>query len=105
MVGSYKLFEPGLSLNLGDMANMLAREINETFKLGVQLSAPFLIVSFAYYVGLGVLTRLSPQIPVFFVAMPLQIVISTIVLALSVGGMMTVYLRHVQERLIPFVGI
>ena len=105
MVASYKLFEPGSSLNLGDMAYMLAREINDTFKLGVQLSAPFLVVSLAYYVGLGVLTRLSPQIPIFFVAMPLQIVISIIVLSLSIGGMMTVYLRHVQERLLPFVGV
>jgi len=105
MVASYKLFEPGSSLNLGDMAYMLAREINDTFKLGIQLSAPFLVVSLAYYVGLGVLTRLSPQIPIFFVAMPLQIVISIIVLSLSIGGMMTVYLRHVQERLLPFVGV
>jgi flagellar biosynthetic protein FliR len=70
----------------------------------VQLSAPFLIVSLAYYMGLGVLTRLSPQIPVFFVAMPLQIVVSTVVLALAIGGMMTVFLRSVQDHLQPFVG-
>ena len=36
MVASYKLFEPGSSLNLGDMAYMLAREINDTFKLEVK---------------------------------------------------------------------
>jgi len=104
MVESYILFKPGATPNLGDMAHSLARQIADTFSLGVQLSAPFLIVSLAYYMGLGVLTRLSPQIPVFFVAMPLQIVVSTVVLALAIGGMMTVFLRSVQDHLQPFVG-
>ena len=103
MVESYTLFKPGVAPNLGDMANLLARQLANTFSLGVQLSAPFLIVSLAYYMGLGVLTRLSPQIPVFFVAMPLQIVISTVVLALTIGGMMTVYLRYLQDNLQPFI--
>ncbi|MGY9001461.1 MAG: flagellar biosynthetic protein FliR [Rhodospirillales bacterium] len=54
--------------------------------------------------GLGVLTRLSPQIPIFFVAMPLQIVVSIVILALSMGGMMTVHLRYFRDNLQPFIG-
>ena len=65
MVESYMLFQPGISPNLGDMAQMMARQISDTFILGVQLSSPFFVVSLAYYMGLGVLTRLAPQIPVF----------------------------------------
>ncbi len=104
MVESYTLFQPGIAPNMGDMVHMFARQIADTFKLGVQLASPFLIVSLAYYMGLGVLTRLSPQIPIFFVAMPLQIVISILVLALSFSGMMVVFLNHVQENLQPFIG-
>ena len=90
--------------NIEDMTHMLARQITDSFALGVQLSAPFLVVSLAYYMGLGVLTRLSPQIPIFFVAMPLQIIISISVLSLTIGGMMMVFLRHVQDNLQPLVG-
>ena len=104
MVESYMLFKPGLAPNFGDMAQMMARQISDTFILGVQLSAPFIVVSLAYYMGLGVLTRLSPQIPVFFVAMPLQIIISTIIMSLAIGGMMTVYLKHFHENIRPLVG-
>ncbi|MBT3992146.1 MAG: flagellar biosynthetic protein FliR [Rhodospirillaceae bacterium] len=104
MVESYTLFQPGVAPNIGDMVHMLARQIADTFALGVQLASPFLVVSLAYYMGLGVLTRLAPQIPIFFVAMPLQIVISIVVLALSFGGIMVVFMRHVQENLQPFVG-
>ncbi len=104
MVESYTLFQPGLAMNLGDMVHMFARQVADTFRLGVQLASPFLVVSLAYYMGLGVLTRLSPQIPIFFVAMPLQIVISIAVLALTIGGMMTVFLGHVREGIQPFIG-
>ena len=104
MVESYALFKPGLTPNLGDMSQMISRQIADTFVLGVQLSAPFFVVSLAYYMGLGVLTRLSPQIPVFFVAMPLQIIISTVIMTLAIGGMMTVYLRHFRDNLQPLIG-
>ena len=65
MVESYTLFQPGVAPNIGDMVHMLARQIADTFALGVQLASPFLVVSLAYYMGLGVLTRLAPQIPIF----------------------------------------
>ncbi len=104
MVESYTLFQPGAVPDLGDMANVIARQVANTFNLGVQLSAPFLVVSLAYYMGLGVLTRLSPQIPIFFVAMPLQLVISAVVLSLAIGGMMTVYLRYLRDNIQPFIG-
>ncbi len=104
MVESYMLFQPGVSPNLGDMAQMMARQISDTFILGVQLSSPFFVMSLAYYMGLGVLTRLAPQIPVFFVAMPLQIILSTVVLALTIGGIMTVYLRNFRDNIQPLIG-
>ena len=104
MVESYNLFQPGIMFNFADMLHLFARQIADTFKLGVQLASPFLVVSLAYYIGLGVLTRFSPQIPIFFVAMPLQIVISIVVLSLTIGGIMVVFLSHVQDSLQPFIG-
>jgi flagellar biosynthetic protein FliR len=104
MVESYMLFQPGIIPNFGDMTHMMARQISDTFFLGVQLSTPFIVVSLAYYMGLGVLTRLSPQIPIFFVAMPLQIILSTVILSLAIGGMMTVYLRNFRDSIQPLIG-
>jgi flagellar biosynthetic protein FliR len=104
MIESYMLLQPGILPNLGDMAQMMARQISDAFMLGVQLSTPFVVVSLAYYTGLGVLTRLAPQIPIFFVAMPLQIIVSMVVFLLTVGGMMTVYLRQFREHIQPLIG-
>jgi flagellar biosynthetic protein FliR len=104
MIESYMLLQPGILPNLGDMAQMMARQVSDAFILGVQLSTPFVVVSLAYYTGLGVLTRLAPQIPIFFVAMPLQIIISMIIFLLTIGGMMTVYLRQFREHIQPLIG-
>jgi len=103
MINSYALFPPGVAPNTGDMAQLITRHVNDTFKLGVQLASPFIVVSLTYYLGLGILTRLSPQVPIFFVAMPLQIVISIVVLATTIPALMLAFFGHVQAGLQPFL--
>ena len=97
IVDSYQLFEPGAALLTGDILQVLARGVNTAYKVGIQLAAPFLVVSFAYYVVLGVMTRLSPQIPIFFVAMPVQIMIGLAVAMVTISGIMLVFLEHFRE--------
>jgi hypothetical protein len=36
--------------------------------------------------------------------MPLQIILSTVVLSLAIGGMMTVYLRNFRDNIQPLIG-
>src|SRR3546814_2921790 len=45
------------------------------FLLGFQLASPFIAVTLIFNLGLGLLSRLMPQMQVFFIAIPLQIVI------------------------------
>ncbi|MBO34401.1 MAG: flagellar biosynthetic protein FliR [Rhodospirillaceae bacterium] len=99
MVNSYELFKPGVAPMPGDILQMVARHVAQTFKVGIQMASPFIVVSMAYYMGLGVMTRLAPQIPIFFVAMPLQIVVSFVVLMIVVPSIMMVFLSHTQEGL------
>ena len=48
--------------------------------IGIQLSAPFLVFGLLFNLGLGVLSRLMPQMQVFFVGMPLSILIGFLIL-------------------------
>ncbi|MGY9001551.1 MAG: flagellar biosynthetic protein FliR, partial [Rhodospirillales bacterium] len=41
MVESYTLFLPGIAPNMGDMVHMMARQVADSFSLGVQLASPF----------------------------------------------------------------
>ena len=40
MIDSYSLFVPGQPLPVGDMSNMIARQVMDSFALGVQLRRP-----------------------------------------------------------------
>jgi flagellar biosynthetic protein FliR len=102
---SYTLFHPGELLLLGDVAALTTRTVATAFRIGIQLSAPFIVFGLLFNVGLGVLSRLMPQMQVFFVGVPLSIIIGFLVLLLVMGAMMSVFLDSVEgvlRQLAPY---
>ncbi len=93
---SYTVFRPGEIPILGDVANILTTTISGTFRIGVQISAPFLVIGLLFNLGLGVLSRLMPQMQVFFIGMPLSILAGLLLLLLVVGAMMMTFLDYVE---------
>ena len=101
---SYTLFRPGEVPLTGDMAALITRTIGGAFRVGVQLSAPFLVFGLLFNLGLGILSRLMPQMQVFFVGLPLSILAGFLILMLVVGAMMAVFLGYVggvMQQLAP----
>jgi len=94
---SYTLMEPGASLPMGDMVNIIGRRVADSFALGLRLSAPFVIVGLTYYIGLGLLGRLMPQLQVFFFGLPVQIGLQIWVLSITISGIMLVFLQEFEE--------
>ncbi len=94
---SYSLFIPGQPLAVGDFSELVARHVAASFALGVQLAAPFVISGLTYYIGIGLLTRLMPQMPVFFVGLPIQIAIQITLVTLALSGIMMVFLTRFDE--------
>jgi flagellar biosynthetic protein FliR len=90
---SYRLFAPGATFLAGDIAALFTRTVAGAFKVGIQLSAPFLIFGLLFNLGLGILSRLMPQMQVFFVGMPLSILIGFLILLLVVTAMMSTFLE------------
>jgi flagellar biosynthetic protein FliR len=104
---SYTLFHPGEVPLTGDMAALITRTVAGAFRIGVQLSAPFIVFGLMINVGLGVLSRLMPQMQVFFVGMPLTIMVGLVIFLLVLGAMMGTYLdgtENVLRELAPHAG-
>jgi flagellar biosynthetic protein FliR len=93
---SYTLFRPGDVPVIGDVAALLSRTVASAFRIGVQLAAPFLVFGLLFNLGLGVLSRLMPQMQVFFVGMPLSILIGFVILFVVVGAMMMTFIDYVE---------
>jgi flagellar biosynthetic protein FliR len=103
VLDSYALFRPGVMPDIADASQMIARQLADTFLVGVQMSTPFIVLNFAYNVGLGILTRLAPQIQIFFIAMPIQLIVSLIFMMLTTSGIMLALLTHMADGMRPFL--
>ena len=89
---SFVLFPPGKMLPTGDLAKVAIEFVSGAFTLGVQMASPFLVFGLILYGGAGVVARLMPQVQIFFLAMPLNILASFVLLALTLSTMMLWFL-------------
>ncbi|MFD1702745.1 flagellar biosynthetic protein FliR [Methylopila henanensis] len=99
VAGSYEAFRPGVIPPTGDAAQLALKGVADAFRIGVQLSAPFLVFGLVFNLGLGVLSRLMPQLQVFFIATPLSIAGGFVLLLLVIGLIMSVFLSDMGATL------
>ena len=81
---------------VGDIAKHITMVIAGSFKIGIQLSAPFLVFGLLFNLGLGVLSRLMPQMQVFFIGLPLSILLGLSLLLVVIGAMMGTFTGYVE---------
>jgi flagellar biosynthetic protein FliR len=92
---SFRLFEPGEVPPVGDVSALVTNTVAGAFRVGIQLSGPFLLFGLVFNLALGVLSRLMPQMQVYFVGVPLSILIGFLILLVVVGAMMGSFLGYV----------
>jgi flagellar biosynthetic protein FliR len=99
IVSSYKLFPPAEWMAVGDFSAAALALVIESFKVGVQMAAPFVVFGLVYNFGLGILAKLMPQFQIFFVAMPAGILLGFLLLMALIGSIMVYYGNHVAAGL------
>lgn len=102
--GSYTLLPPDQLFNTSDMAALTLNLAAGAFALGLQLAAPFLVFGLVIYAMLGVLSKLLPQMQIFFVAMPINILVGFILLMTFLGVIMSTFLDFFAEQMRVFTG-
>lgn len=104
LVGSYTTFPVGGFPDVGSMADLVARAVSSSFLIGFQISVPFIVVAMLLYIGMGVLSRLMPQVQVFILALPVQILLSMLTLSLVLSSAMLFWLTEFESAMQFFVG-
>ncbi|KAF0114185.1 MAG: flagellar biosynthetic protein FliR [Rhodospirillaceae bacterium] len=103
VVNSYTLFAPGQPLLTGDIMRLSSEVVDRSFMMGIQMAAPFLFGSLIFQSGLGLMARLMPQMNVFFVALPLQLLLSLALFGLIIPPVMMVFLTFFRDGLLVFL--
>lgn len=96
---SYALFHPGEVPLVGDVAALVTRTTAAAFRVGIQLAGPFLVFGLLFNVALGILSRLMPQMQVYFIGIPLSILAGLLALLLVIGAMMGTFLGYLESVL------
>jgi flagellar biosynthetic protein FliR len=97
--GSYRMLPPGGAFPTGDLAELAIRYTSGAFLMGLQLAAPFVVFGFVVTASIGLLARLMPQLQVFFVAMPINILAGFLIMMLLLGSMMTMFLNFYGQQM------
>jgi len=98
LAASYQGVPAGTLPPVGDLAEMLVRLVGEAFATALRIAAPLLLVSMLMYLGMGVLNRLMPAFQVFFIALPLQMLLAFAILMLSLSAGLLVFFTFFEER-------
>ena len=99
---SFTLFPPGSMPPVGDFSENFAETVAMVFSIAVRMSAPFLVVGLVFYFGLGLLNKLMPQMQIFFIAMPVNIMAGFFIFAIAVGAMAMVWLQRIESFAVEF---
>ncbi len=104
LVGSYRLIPPGTMLPPGDTAESVIRAVSGSFALALRLAAPFILSGLLWQVALAVLSRLVPNLQVFFLSSPGQICGGVILLALLSTALMGTWQEVAEAGLTALPG-
>ncbi|HZB90633.1 MAG TPA: flagellar biosynthetic protein FliR [Stellaceae bacterium] len=104
LVDSYDVFAPGVMPPLGDLSEMITRSVAGAFAIGFGMAAPFIVLGLMFYVALGIVGRLVPQLQIMFVTMPAQILGGLVVLVFVLSAGMEWFLDAFQREFTTFTG-
>lgn len=103
LIDSYSLFPPGGRLMVGDLSLAFTRLVADSFEMAVQLSAPFILFSLMFFVTLGVVSRLMPQLQIFFIGLPIQMLMGFTIIIAILGTMVQVFLAYYEDGIATYL--
>ncbi|MCC6598341.1 MAG: flagellar biosynthetic protein FliR [Alphaproteobacteria bacterium] len=100
---SYALFPIGAIPDVGSMADLVARTLSASFEVGVKIASPLLVLTLIIYAGMGVLSRLMPQIQVFMIVLPLQLLLTIMLMMIVLSAGLMYWLSEFENGMVFFL--
>lgn len=105
IVDSYHYFPPGGTLFLDDMASAIVQAVIQGFTIAIQISSPFLVFGLLFYVVMGLLNRLMPQLQIFFISQPLELFLCFLIFVAAIPNIFAVFFRFMTDVLMTWVKV
>ena len=103
LANSYAIFPAGELPFLSDIADHFSQTLNGAFHAAAQIAAPHLVIGTLLYLGAGMISRLLPNIQIFFIMQAPQILISFFVFLMTISAILMWYMEYFQSSLGTFL--
>lgn len=99
LMNSYDVWHPGEKLS-GEMAlNELVSRLMDAFVLTLRITSPFIVYSVVVNFSIGLINKLTPAIPVYFVSVPFVLIGGFLLLYLTSDELLTQFMLGVSSWL------
>ncbi len=99
LMNSYDVWHPGEKLT-GEMAlNQLAGRLADAFVLTLRITSPFIVYSVVVNFSVGLINKLTPAIPVYFVSVPFVLFGGFLLLYLTSDELLTQFMLGMSSWL------
>ncbi len=103
VIDSYNLFPVTADLPVGNFAEFLSTTLNKSFVMGFKIGSPFIAFTIIFYTGMGLVSRLMPQLNIFFLSLPLQIYLGLGLLLITTPMMILWFTKYFEDGLMQFI--
>ena len=86
-------------------SELVIKVVVTAWNIGIRFSAPFIIASLLIYLGAGILSRLMPQLQIFFLLLPVQVLVGFIMLMLFVSSAILWFIDEYKTFIAQFVSL
>ena len=105
IVHSYKVFPLLHTINYEHLANDISHLIGQSFIMAFKMASPHIVVGIILMFSAGILSRLMPNIQIFFLLMPIQILVSFTLMTLTLGSIIMWYFEFLSENINKMFGL
>jgi flagellar biosynthetic protein FliR len=99
LVASYDRIPPGESFGTRLALSQLVDHLTAAFTMALRLTSPFVVYSVIVNLALGLANKLSPQIPVFFIATPFLMAGGLFLLMYLSSDLLSAFIRDYARSL------
>lgn len=103
IVDSYVLFPPKGDLMIGGFSDLISKTMANSLSVATRISSPIIVIGLIIYLGGGIIGRLMPQMQVFYIMVPVQVILGFSMLMLAISTGLTWFMNYYTDTIKNFL--
>ena len=100
---SYRALPPALAVSFEDISQLALSTLTKTFDVALRIAAPFIFFGILINLGLGLISKLMPMVPITFLAVPFSVMVGILILFLLIDPITQHFVEDLLRGLSTFV--